>query len=161
MIWDSGNTLNSLDFLWSILFVIHSNKWCSNMNSSRSVWRPKNTHFCPLLVMSFSIHKKMILEPWLDLQNSLFSYWLMMKLIVLFIGQVKQVFSYWWSEYNPLFYQNFIYRKPQTWKKLQAELADIFFEITLFRGNFESNILYIWVRIEEEKVTMENLRWTK
>ena len=44
----------------------------------------------------------------------------------------------------------------QTWKKLQAVLADILSEITLFWGYFESNILYFWVRIEEEQVMMEN-----
>ena len=36
-----------------------------------------------------------------------------------------------------------------------------FFSITLFWGHFESNILYFWVRIEEEKVTMDNWGWTK
>ena len=47
----------------------------------------------------------------------------------------------------------------QTWKKLQAvqaALADILSEITLFWGHFESDVLYFWMRMEEEELTMEN-----
>ena len=46
----------------------------------------------------------------------------------------------------------------QTWKKLQvvqAALADILLEISLFWGYFESNILYFWVRMEEKGLTIE------
>ena len=47
----------------------------------------------------------------------------------------------------------------QTWKKLQAvqaALADILSEITLFWGHFESNILYFWERMEKEELPIEN-----
>ena len=44
----------------------------------------------------------------------------------------------------------------QTWKKLQAALADILLEITLFWGHYESNIQYFWLRMEEEELKMKN-----
>ena len=50
-------------------------------------------------------------------------------------------------------------KQEQTWKKLQAvqaALADILPEITLFWGHFEVNILYFLLKLEKEELTMEN-----
>ena len=46
----------------------------------------------------------------------------------------------------------------QTWKKLQvvqAVLADILSEIQQILGHFQLNIIYFWLRIEEEEVRIE------
>ena len=48
-----------------------------------------------------------------------------------------------------------------TWKKLQAVLADIMSEITLFWGLFEQNIPFFLLRMEKEELKMENLGWIK
>ena len=68
------------------------------------------------------------------------------------------------KNYNTTFlgsnFQTILLGNNQTWKKLQAvqaALADILSEITLFWGHFESNILYFWVRMEKEELISKQI----
>ena len=47
----------------------------------------------------------------------------------------------------------------QTWKKLQAEPADILSEIPIFWVLFKSNILHFWLRMLKEELKIENWCW--
>ena len=52
----------------------------------------------------------------------------------------------------------------QTFKKqqaVQAELADILSEITLFWGLFKPNFLFFLLRMDKEELKIENLGWIK
>ena len=67
--------------------------------------------------------------------------------------------SYWFDMIECYFDRSnpiLVELKRRVLQAMQAALADIRSEITLFWGHFESNIVNFWVRMEEEELTIEN-----